>query len=89
MADAIAKFDPDMLFTAQEFAHLGDGRIGYVRAVKVEEARRLFPGVADIPPAAPLFSLHGADGEPILLADSRETAVLNAWSQELTPVYVQ
>jgi hypothetical protein len=35
-----------------------------------------------------LFSLHAADGTPIMLTDSREAAVANAWSQELEAVSV-
>jgi len=42
-------------------------------------------------PSAPglkLFALHAADGTPIMLTDSREAAVANAWSQELEMVSV-
>jgi hypothetical protein len=35
-----------------------------------------------------LFALHAADGTPIMLTDSREAAVANAWSQELETVSV-
>jgi hypothetical protein len=50
----------------------------------------LFPQ-ADVPQMAPgqtLFALHAADGTPIMLTDSREAAVANAWSQELETVSV-
>jgi hypothetical protein len=33
-----------------------------------------------------LFALLGADGTPILLTESRETAIANAWQNELQPV---
>ena len=32
-----------------------------------------------------LFALHAADGTPIMLTDTREAALANAWSQELEP----
>ena len=35
-----------------------------------------------------LFALHAADGTPIMLTDSREAAIANAWSQELETVSV-
>ena len=35
-----------------------------------------------------LFALHAADGTPIMIADTREAAVANAWSQQLEPVSV-
>jgi hypothetical protein len=41
-----------------------------------------------IPPGQTLFALHAADGTPIMLTDSREAAVANAWSQELETVSV-
>jgi hypothetical protein len=39
-------------------------------------------------PGVKLFALHAADGTPIMLTDSREAAVANAWSQELETVSV-
>ena len=40
------------------------------------------------PGAIELFVLHAADGTPIMLTDSREAAVANAWSHELETVSV-
>jgi hypothetical protein len=42
----------------------------------------------DLPPGQMLFALHAADGTPIMLTDTREAAVANAWSQELEMVSV-
>jgi hypothetical protein len=39
-------------------------------------------------PGTKLFALHAADGTPIVITDSRESAVANAWSHELEPVSV-
>ena len=44
--------------------------------------------VPQIDPGQVLFALHAADGTPIMLTDSREAAVANAWSQELETVSV-
>jgi hypothetical protein len=76
--------------SAEALAHLGDGRIAYVKTIRSEDVRALFPQ-ADVPQMAPgqtLFALHAADGTPIMLTDSREAAVANAWSQELETVSV-
>jgi hypothetical protein len=76
--------------TQEALAHLGDGRIAYVKTIRFEEVRALFPQ-AELPQIAPdqkLFALHAADGTPIMLTDSREAAVANAWSQELETVSV-
>ncbi len=39
-------------------------------------------------PGSLLYALHAADGTPIMLTDSREAAIANAWSQELETVSV-
>jgi hypothetical protein len=44
--------------------------------------------VPKLAPGVKLFALHAADGTPIMLTDSREAAVANAWSQELETVSV-
>jgi len=74
----------------EALAHLGDGRIAYVKTVRSEDVRAMFPQ-AQMPQMAPgqtLFALHAADGTPIMLTDSREAAIANAWSQELETVSV-
>ncbi|HZP75829.1 MAG TPA: DUF1150 domain-containing protein [Pseudolabrys sp.] len=74
--------------TADALAHFGDGRLAYVKAIRSEDVSRLFPQAPAIAPGVELFVLHAADGTPIMLTDSREAAVANAWSQELEPVSV-
>src|SRR6516165_7436567 len=74
----------------EALAQLGDGRIAYVKTIRSEDVQTLFPQ-ADVPRMAPgqkLFALHAADGTPIMLTDSREAAVANAWNQELETVSV-
>jgi hypothetical protein len=76
--------------SAEALAHLGDGRLAYVKTIRSEDVRALFPQ-AQMPQMAPgqmLFALHAADGTPIMLTDSREAAIANAWSQELEMVSV-
>jgi len=72
--------------TPQEFAHLGDGAIAYVKSIKSEDAQRLFPQAPAIRPGLQLFALLAADGSPILLTDSKDAAIANAWQQELETV---
>jgi hypothetical protein len=76
--------------TLEALAHLGDGRIAYVKSVRSEDVRALFPQaqMPQMPPGQMLFALHAADGTPIMLTDSREAAIANAWSQELETVSV-
>ena len=42
----------------------------------------------DLAPGTKLFALHAADGTPMMLTDSREAAIANAWSNELQAVSV-
>ena len=72
--------------TEQEFAQLGDGAIAYVRTIKSEDAQRLFPQAPAIRPGLNLFALLGADGSPIMLTDSKDAAIANAWEHELDTV---
>jgi hypothetical protein len=76
--------------TPEALAHLGDGRIAYVKAINSDDVAKLFPQmeVPKLEPGLTLFALHAADGTPIMLTDSREAAIANAWSQELEMVSV-
>ncbi len=74
--------------TQEALAHLGDGRLAYVKAIRSEDVANLFPQAPKIAPGIKLFALHSADGTPIMLTDTREAALANAWSQELEPVSV-
>jgi hypothetical protein len=78
----------DVAITAESFAQLGDGRIAYVKQIRSEDVAALFPEAPEIAPGMTLFALHAADGTPIMITDSREAAIANAWSQELEAVSV-
>ncbi len=72
----------------EALAHLGDGRLAYVKTINSEDVANLFPQAPKIAPGIKLFALHSADGTPIMLTDTREAALANAWSQELEAVSV-
>jgi hypothetical protein len=74
--------------TQEALAHLGDGRLAYVKPIRSEDVANMFPQAPKIAPGMKLFALHAADGTPIMLTDSREAALANAWSQELEAVSV-
>jgi hypothetical protein len=76
------------VITQEALAHLGDGRLAYVKAINSEDVASLFPQAPKIAPGIKLFALHSADGTPIMLTDTREAALANAWSQELETVSV-
>ena len=71
------------VITQEALAQLGDGRLAYVKTIRSEDVANLFPQAPKIAPGIKLFALHAADGTPIMLTDTREAALANAWSQEL------
>ena len=79
-------FEPDV--SPETLATLGEGHIAYVKQIRSEDVPGLFPQAPQIAPGVTLFALHSADGTPIMLTDSREAAIANAWSNELETVSV-
>ena len=73
---------------AEALALLGGGKIAYVKTIRSEDVCRQFPQAPQLAPGTLLYALHAADGTPIMLTDSREAAIANAWSQELETVSV-
>lgn len=73
-------------FSADEFRGLGGGSVAYVKAFDSEELLRLFPQAPKIQPGTRIFALCGADGAPIMLTDSRDVAIADAFERELTTV---
>jgi hypothetical protein len=80
--------DIEHKISPEALAALGGGRIAYVKPIRSEEVSALFPQVPEIAPGVQLFALHAADGTPMMLTDSREAAIANAWSQQLETVSV-
>lgn len=76
------------LMSPEALALLGDGKLAYVKPIRSEDVSKLFPEAPELQPGMQLFALHGADGTPIMLTDSHDAAVANAWSQELEMVSV-
>lgn len=76
------------LISPEALAQFGGGRLAYVKTIRSEDVPALFPQAPQIAPGLKLFALHAADGTPIMLTDSREAAIANAWSHELETVSV-
>ena len=76
------------VITPEALAILGGGKIAYIKEIRSEDVPALFPQAPELAPGMQLFALHAADGTPIMLTDSREAAIANAWSNELETVSV-
>jgi hypothetical protein len=77
-------------FTPEQFAHLGDGQVAYVKPMTPEDVQKAFPQVQmqGVQPGMKLFALLSATGMPLMLTDSRDAAVANAWENQLQTVSV-
>ena len=51
-----------------------------------DDVQRLFPQAPQVRAGLQLFALLSASGEPIVLTDSRDAAIANAWAHDLTTV---
>lgn len=71
-----------------EFTHLGEGEVAYIKLLDKDEAYRLFPALEEIEDDSPLYSLHAADGTPLMLTDSRAEALADAVDNDLEPLSV-
>lgn len=72
----------------EALAGLGGGKIAYIKPIRSEDVSTLFPQAPALAPGMKLFALHAADGTPIMVTDSREAALANAWDHELETVSV-
>ena len=69
-----------------EFATLGTGKVGYIRKMNSNILNQLYPNLSEIAPGIDVWTLFAADGQPILLADERSTAMEAAGSNNIMPV---
>jgi hypothetical protein len=76
----------DIRIGPAELAVLGEGQVAYVKPLRSEEVSRLFPQAPPIAPGLQLFALLSASGAPILVTDSKDAALANAWQHDLETV---
>ncbi|CTQ54469.1 putative small protein [Roseibium album] len=71
------------IMSVDELTELGTGDVAYIKPIKARDLKEMFPDVPPLQDNMTLYALLNADGTPILLADSREAAVANAFEAEL------
>jgi len=80
--EAIKTMAPDA------FAALGGGEIAYLRPVRSEEVKELFPQAPELAPGLSLWALLSAAGQPMMLTDSKAAAIASAHENDLETVSV-
>jgi len=74
--------------TIQDLALLGEGALGYIREIEINEAKRLLGGEASVSAESKLFCLYNADGTPVSISGSKEAAMGSAFEHELMAMSV-
>lgn len=74
--------------TPDVLAALGGGEIAYLRKVRSEDVREMFPQAPELAPGLNLWALLSAAGEPIMLTDSKAAAIAGAHENHLETVSV-
>ena len=70
--------------TEEDFADLGMDDVVYIQKVTRDEAQLLFPEIDEFPEISQLYSLHAANGTPVLLAEDLYSAKEAAENNKLT-----
>lgn len=76
------------VMSQESLAGLGGGRIAYVKAMRSEDVRTIFPGAPEMQPGLELWALLAADGTPLMLSDDRDAVFVNAREHDLETVSV-
>jgi hypothetical protein len=75
-----------IIMSSNEFAHLGDGQIAYMKRTSSDDLARSFPALPPLAPGLELWALFSASGEPILVSDTPDQAIAGAYEQDLRTV---
>ena len=78
--------ETDHAISQAALAAIGDGQVAYLKAIKSDDIAAMFPGAPEVAPGLNLFALLSADGTPIIITDSRDAALANAWEHNLETV---
>ncbi|MCX5495000.1 DUF1150 domain-containing protein [Kaistia dalseonensis] len=78
--------DARIVVSPESLAGLGHGQLAFVKAVKSEDIKALFPDAPPLAPGQNFWALLDASGTPLMVSDSREAVVMNAHEHDLEAV---
>lgn len=81
---AVKPQSPAPARTPEALAAMGGGEFAYMRSFRAAELKHLFPQTENLHPSVKLYALFGADGSPLMLADSRDLVLSGAWQNDLS-----
>ncbi len=79
---------PRFEMTREQLAALGHGEVAYVRTIDAEQVKGMLGPSATVPDKTEFYCLYLADGTPVSISGSRESALANAIEHDLTPMAV-
>ena len=79
---------PAIAMSQRDFAILAGSRLAYVRQARSEDVAHFCPEAPVLAPGQEVFVLFAADGTPILVTDSLESAKANAEHERLEAVSI-
>jgi hypothetical protein len=88
MSASINRTPTVVVMSTRDFATLAWRRLAYVRVARSEDVGFFCPEAPLLAPGRDVFVLYAADGTPILVTDSHESAVANASEEELDALSV-
>ncbi|MFN3349778.1 DUF1150 family protein [Pseudorhodoplanes sp.] len=74
--------------SARDVATYAWRRLAYVRVARSEDVGFFCPDAPLLAPGRDVFVLYAADGTPILVTDTRESAIANAQNEKLEALSV-
>ncbi len=88
MTAAVSRTPIVVSMSARDLATLAWRRLAYVRVARSEDVGFFCPDAPLLAPGREVFVLYGADGTPIFVTDTRESAIANAANEDLEAVSV-
>jgi len=73
-------------YSINDLALFGDGILAYIKPISVDDAKSIIGGEENIPADVKLFCLFSANGTPLAISDSPQTAFENAIDHDLEPI---
>lgn len=61
----------------------GEGELAYIKLLKANEVKDLFPQLKGLPDGIDLYAVVSADGTPMALTDNRSAALENVEENDL------
>ncbi len=61
----------------------GEGELAYIKLLKANEVKELFPQLKGLPDGIDLYAVVSADGTPMALTDTRTSALENVEENDL------